>query len=115
MFECDNKSCKLWLHAECLEKDACKKAYERLVGGGTITADAKTATTNASDDTPGKKGRKRKTAHDEAPWEGLFSAKVTVNDEPPQIEITDHREETQSGQNVWKEDIICPSCHAKVV
>jgi hypothetical protein len=95
MYICDNTTCKVWLHKECIVDDVLTKTYNKLVNGDDSSANGSTN---------GKKPKSRK------PYKGLFQAEIVEEGEmPPTIRITDLR----GGANpkTWMEPIYCPKCN----
>jgi len=105
MFICDNSSCKVWLHKECLIEDILAKTYSRLIEGQDDTLDGKT---NGIARTNGKKikGNKRR-------YKGLFTAKIKEEGEAqPKAVITDLR--PGADPKTWEEAIKCPKCSTEL-
>jgi hypothetical protein len=105
MFICDNSSCKVWLHKECLIEDILAKTYSRLIEGEDDTPDGKT---NGIARTNGKKskGNKRR-------YKGLFTAKIKEEGEAqPKAVINDSR--PGADPKTWEEAIKCPKCSTEL-
>jgi hypothetical protein len=104
MFICDNSSCKVWLHKECLIEDILAKTYSRLVEGETGTPDAKT---NGIARTNGKKSKGKNR------YKGLFTAKIKEEGEAqPKAVVTDLR--LGADPKTWEEPIKCPKCSTEL-
>ncbi|KAH8814983.1 hypothetical protein F5884DRAFT_158949 [Xylogone sp. PMI_703] len=139
MFVCDNDTCKIWLHPECLIDDILTKTYKKLVEGEkteTESASASAAPASASADPTDSDTIESKPAVSETTivskpngtdskdvvrkgkhgrlsgkkiYQGLFKAVIKDEEKPPKFEITDLRKDSE-GQKTWLEPIICPKC-----
>lgn len=100
MYICDNTSCKVWLHDECLVDDILTKTYKRLVEDQGINGvKAKT------------KGRKPLGAKK---YKNTFRATISSNpDTPPRVTITDLR--PKAATKTWTESITCPKCNTTLL
>ena len=98
---CENPSCKVWLHEQCIIDDALIKTYKRLVED---TSSAEPDTNGAGSKTNGKKVKPSRKL-----WEGKFTAQLNPagDSEPTTVTITDLRPD---GQGTWSERIPCPKC-----
>ncbi len=98
---CENPSCKVWLHEQCIIDDALTKAYKRLIE----------ATSSEEPDANGValKTNWKKAKSSGKVWERKFKAKlIPGNDKgPTKISITDLRPD---GHGTWIERIPCPKC-----
>lgn len=75
MYICDNATCKVWLHDECLIDDVLTRTYKRLV----------------EDDSNGVAKSKKGKATVKR-YKGVFKAKISQDgDAPPKVTITDLR------------------------
>jgi hypothetical protein len=96
MYICDNPSCKVWLHKECLIDDVLTKTYNKLVSGG------ETISTNGVAKPNGKKSKVK-------PYKGILSATIKEEgDAPPRAVITDLR--PNADPRSWSESIVCVKC-----
>lgn len=138
MFVCDNETCKIWLHPECLIDDVLTKTYKKLVEGekaepetttvpATLTpVDAMDSDTieskpvikdettivskpNGADIKEGARKGKHGRLSGKKIYQGLFKAVIKDEEKPPKFEITDLRKDTD-GPKTWLEPIICPKC-----
>ncbi|RFU36110.1 hypothetical protein B7463_g280, partial [Scytalidium lignicola] len=139
MFVCDNETCKIWLHPECLIDDILTKTYKKLVEGEkteaeTVTALAAPASTDPTDSDTieskpaikdetttvvaklnGTESKEvaRKGKHGRLSgkkiYQGFFKAVIKDEEKPPKFEITDLRKDSE-GPKTWLEPIICPKC-----
>ncbi|KAH8602536.1 hypothetical protein B0O99DRAFT_679531 [Bisporella sp. PMI_857] len=89
---CDNPSCKVWLHEECIIDDVLTKTYNRLQENGETNGTSK----------PGRKSKGKI-------WKGKFSAKIKANGSSTTVEITDLRKDVIALQP-WEERIACLKC-----
>jgi hypothetical protein len=95
---CDNPSCKVWLHDECLIDDILSKTYKKLVEDEETNGVAK------------PNGRKSKSGKK---YKNAFKARIVQNvDEPPKAVITDAR---SKAQKTWTEPIACPKCNTTLL
>jgi len=93
MYICDNATCKVWLHKECIVDDVLTKTYNKL-------ANADDSSTNGSSN--GKKKFR-------IPYKCLFHGEIMEEGEmPPMIKITDLR--GGASPKTWMESIYCPKC-----
>jgi hypothetical protein len=98
---CENASCKVWLHEQCIIDDALTKAYKRLIeDNSSVEPDTNGVAVKTN-------GKKTKPGH--KVWHGKFKAKLSPGGKkgPTTISITDLRAD---GQNAWTERIPCPKC-----
>lgn len=98
---CENPSCKVWLHEQCIIDDALTKAYKRIIEDNSS---AEPDTNGVALKTNGKKAKPGRKV-----WEGKFKGKLipASDKEPTTISITDLR---ATGQGTWTERIPCPKC-----
>jgi hypothetical protein len=98
---CENPSCKVWLHEQCIIDDALTKAYKRIVED---SSSAEPDTNGAASKTNGKRAKPSRKL-----WEGKFKGKLHPGDDShaTTITITDLRPD---GQGTWSERIPCPKC-----
>lgn len=99
---CDNPSCKVWLHEDCLIDDILTKTYQRLVKSGSEAE----AGTNGTSKINGKKGKGRI-------WKGSFQAKLNADDGHTTVSITDLRE-NHVEPRTWTERVSCLKCGAEL-
>jgi hypothetical protein len=94
---CDNPSCKVWLHEECLIDNILTKTYQRLVKN---TADTEPST-NGTSKTNGKKSKAK-------PYKGIFSAKIDAENGHTSVIIKDLR--PNANPQSWVESVACLKC-----
>ncbi|WDK14429.1 BAH domain-containing protein [Colletotrichum graminicola] len=61
-----------------------------------------------------RSGKKKASASDAKPWEGLFEAKILMDMNPTRIEIKDLRENVTEGDKVWTEPLLCLVCEVEI-
>jgi hypothetical protein len=94
---CDNPSCKVWLHEECLIDDILTKTYQRLVNNSVETE----VSTNGTSKANGKKSKGK-------PYKGLFSAKIDAENGHTSVTIKDLRPIAKPQS--WVESVACLKC-----
>jgi hypothetical protein len=98
---CDNTSCQVWMHRECIFDDVLTKTYKRLVKD----SDSAEPGTNGASKPNGKKSKAKI-------WKGIFQAKIKVEeDDHTLVEITDLRD---GGLDPWTEPVECLKCGTKL-
>ena len=95
---CDNPSCKVWLHEDCLIDEILTKTYERLV---RPTSEAESGT-NGVAKTSGKKGKGKSKI-----WKGIFNAVLNADDGHTTVTISDTR---SIPPKKWTERVSCLKC-----
>jgi hypothetical protein len=96
---CDNPSCKVWLHEECLIDNILTKTYERLAKD---SAEAEPGTNGAASKINGKKSKGKI-------WKDAFEAKLNADDGHTTVTITDLRENAVDPRT-WVEPVACLKC-----
>lgn len=101
MYICDNPTCKIWLHKECLEEDVLAKTYTHLIEDGDDTSTNGIARPN---------GKKSKT---KSRYKGLFKSTIKDHgDAQPKVSLTDLR--PGADPRTWEEVIKCPKCQTEL-
>lgn len=100
---CDNPSCQIWLHEDCLINDILTKTYKRLVTNG---AEAEPRTNGTASKMKSKKGKGNV-------WEGSFQAELNFEDGHTTVVITDLRQNPVVPRT-WTEGISCLKCGSKL-
>jgi len=101
MYICDNPSCKIWLHKECLVDDVASKTYDKLMGD-----DATEKTNGVARATNGKKSKAKR-------YKGIVSVTIKEEgDEKPKAIITDLR--PGADPKTWEEPLNCPKCDTEL-
>jgi len=95
---CENPSCKVWLHEECLIDDILTKTYNKLV----TEKRSEEPDTNGTAKANGKKSKGKI-------WKGKFQAKLNSDDGRTTATITDMRN-TGTGPRTWTERVACLKC-----
>ncbi|KZF25970.1 hypothetical protein L228DRAFT_2173 [Xylona heveae TC161] len=129
---CTNALCKIWLHDECVIRDALQKTYNRKKDDGLDSQEKEPEIEKPTTNGKGRRKQRGKTKKDpqsKDPWDGLFSAEIELKrlkeedanseaetdgdgdseEQPAWIVITDHRDKDKE-PSVWKESIICLAC-----
>ncbi|KAH8591904.1 hypothetical protein B0O99DRAFT_690203 [Bisporella sp. PMI_857] len=89
---CDNPSCKVWLHDECIINDILTKTYNRLQTNGETNGTSKSR-------------RKSKGKI----WKRKFSAKIKADSVSTTVEIADLRKDVVA-LRPWEERVACLKC-----
>lgn len=97
---CDNPTCKVWLHEDCLIDDILTKTYQRLVKNSSEAEPG----TNGTAKINGKKGKGKGKI-----WKGSFQAKLNADDGHTTVMITDLRENPVEPKT-WTERVSCLKC-----
>lgn len=58
--------------------------------------------------------KKKTSATDAKPYEGLFEARILMDMNPTKIEIKDLRENVTEGDKVWTEPLLCVVCGVEI-
>jgi len=95
---CENLSCKVWLHEECLIDDILTKMYDKLV----TEKGSEGLDTNGMAKPNGKKSKGKN-------WKGKFKAKLNLDDGYVIATITELRN-TGAGTRTWTERLVCLKC-----
>lgn len=61
-----------------------------------------------------RSNKKKASAADVKPYEGLFDAKILMDVNPPRIEIRDKRENIVGGEKAWTEPLPCVVCGVEI-
>ncbi|GKT83597.1 EBS-BAH-PHD domain-containing protein [Colletotrichum tofieldiae] len=106
--------------------DALEETNGQSVAEGTpavpderVSQPPTTPATPSALDVPGasrkiRSAKKKASASDAKPWEGLFDARILMDMNPTKIEIKDLRENITEGDKVWTEPLLCVVCGVEI-